>query len=595
VRAGAVAAAILAVVVYANSLSNDFVYDDNAVVVANRAAHDPADWRAIFLGPSWGNDLSYRPLTVWTFAADFALHGPRPFAYHAVNVLGHAGVAAALVLLAAALGLSPLAATIAGVLFAVHPVHTEVVANVVGRGEILAAGCVLLALLVQRRVARAGWPVAGAVATAAIYGAALLAKEYSIALAALLPLADLVFTDGRDVAVFATRLRGGRLVLYGAVAGVTVAYAVLRHAALGGIVGDLDIVVRWMNPAAAAPAVARIPTALGVQALALWRLVAPFHLSADYSYAEIPLVTSIADPRAIVGGLVAAALVGTAIVLWRRSRTAFFWLSVALLTYAVVSNVFFPIGTIFAERLLYLPSAGFCVLLAMALERVGGGRTAVAVAAVAAVVWAPTTVLRNRVWHDDLTFGQALVRTAPRSAHAHCTLATTRAILGDRSAARREFGEALRIDPADRSCRYESAMNAAADLTDHEQFAAALDAADGAIAARPTRPGGYVERGLALRGLQRFDEAIAAFDEALHLDPKQPDALLDLAAVALDKQDFALAASAFERLVAVAPSQQAYRGLVYSYRNGGRALDAERIAANARGRYPGDGFFAPSP
>src|SRR5581483_3845179 len=128
----------------------------------------------------------------------------------------------------------------------------------------------------------------------------------------------------------------------------------------------------------------------------------------------------------------------------------------------------------------------------------------------------------------------------------------------------------------------------AADLTDHEQFAAALDAADGAIAARPTRPGGYVERGLALRGLQRFDEA-------LHLDPKQPDALLDLAAVALDKQDFALAASAFERLVAVAPSQQAYRGLVYSDRNGGRALDAERIAANARGRYPGDGFFAPSP
>ena len=596
-HAGALLAALLALVVYANSLRNDLVYDDGPVIVANEAAHHPTHWRALFFTKSWGNELSYRPLTVWTFALDFALHGLHPFGYHLVNVIGHAAVAAGLVIVAAALGASPLAAGMAGVLFAVHPVHTESVANVVGRAELLAAGWVLLALLLQRRAAMAGWPLTGIAAAAGAYGLALLSKENAIALIALMPLADLVFSDGRSPWLFLRRLRGRRSLFYVGLCIVTAVYAALRRTALGGFVGDIHTVARWMNPTARAATAIRVLTALKVQALAGWLLIAPVHLSADYSHPRIPLVAGLAEPGAIAGAIVAAGVLAIAVVLWSRAGVAFFWLCLSVFSYGVVSNILFPIGTIFAERVLYLPSAGFCVLLAMLIEEAatsGGRRTAFGFLAGLVVLWSALTVLRNPVWHDDLAFGQELVRTAPESAHAHDTLGNTLAALGRREAALPEFAEALRIDPEDKGSLFDWSVNRAVILTDQEEFSAALDAADQAVAVRPELPAGYVERGLALRGLQRLDEAQSAFEEALRLDPRRPEALLDLAAVALDKADFALAAATFERLIAVAPSQQAYRGLVYSYRNAGREFDAARVAAAARRRYPGDDFFRPA-
>src|SRR5438128_4808692 len=105
--------AAIAFAVFANSLSNGLTMEDIAAI-ASDAAHRPLDWRAILLGPSGGDADIYRPLTSWTFAADHALHGDHPFGYHLVNVLGHAGVAALVVLLARARGLSVATAGLAG-------------------------------------------------------------------------------------------------------------------------------------------------------------------------------------------------------------------------------------------------------------------------------------------------------------------------------------------------------------------------------------------------------------------------------------------------------------------------------------------------
>src|SRR2546425_8268632 len=163
IRWAAVASAIVALAVYANSLQNGLVYDDVHVIVSNEAAHHPLDWRTILRTPSWflqGNPtIAYRPLTTWTVALDYAVHGERPFGYHLVNVLAHAGVSVLVVLLAASLGLPALAAALAGALFAAHPIHTEVVANIVGRAEILAAGLALLALLWWRAARRGTRPL----------------------------------------------------------------------------------------------------------------------------------------------------------------------------------------------------------------------------------------------------------------------------------------------------------------------------------------------------------------------------------------------------------------------------------------------------
>jgi len=626
-------AAFLAIAVYVDSLGNGLVLDDESVIVENQAVRHPLDWRTILLTSSWFSDvapsIAYRPLTTWTFALDHALHAERPFGYHLVNVLGHAAVTALVVALAASLGLSPPAAGLAGALFAVHPIHTEVVANGVGRAEILAAGLALVALLAWRRAATGRQSLLGAAAIATAYALALLAKEHAIALIVLLPLADLLFIDGGSPSLYLRRLRGRRALLYLALATLTIGYLALRAVALGGVVGAGGSGVSrwpfWLNPTASAPAGLRIATALKVQALALWLLLVPFHLSADYYYDQIPVVASLSEPGAIAGLLVAMLLAALAVVLWRR-RLAFFWLMLALLTYGVVSNIPFPIGTIFGERLLYLPSVGFCALVAMILTRPTGGwpRTfATVVGAVLVVGWGVRTGLRNPVWHDNLSLAEATVVSAPNSALAHHFLGTTYSQLGRDAEAIEELNRAISIYPA----YVDALFNAGVIYMSHQQhrealilfsrvtdiqpqhfaswidsaaihngegdFTAALDAAERATAIRPEAPNGHVMKGFALLGLRRLAEARASFQKALRLPHAQPDALLGLGTVALEQGDFRECAVAFETLVKLAPIPDAYRSLVRCYRGAGREADAARVAAAGRARFPNDPSLAP--
>jgi tetratricopeptide (TPR) repeat protein len=632
----AAVAAVLSVVVYANSLGNGLVHDDTNAIERNEAVRSLTDWRTILLTPSWKlrgdpTTISYRPLTTWTFAVDYALHGTSAFGYHLGNVLAHAGVAALVVALGAAFGLSPLAAGLAGVLFAAHPIHTEVVATGVGRADILATGLALVALLLQRRAAAAGWPWRATVGAAVAFGAALLAKESAIALVAILPLADLMYADGGSIVTFVRRLASRRGVFYLAVAGVAGAYFALRSAALGGVVGaggaGFAAIVPWANPAAAAPTRVRVLTALRVQALAAKLLVWPWHLSADYSYDHLPIAASLEDAGARTGVIVAAALVAGWLTLWRMRPIAAFWLGFALSSYLVVSNIPFPIGTIFGERLLYLPSVGFCLLAATVLASPRGGMaTTVVVLGVVAVtaVWSVATVRRNRVWHDDLSLATDMVATAPDSVHAHHLLGGAYMAQGRNDDAIVEFGRALEIFPAHTTTLYDLGLiQQRAEKPDEAlaifrrvldidkqyfpawvgvsavnygrgSFAPALSAAERAIELRPDVPAGHFARANALRGLGRHAEARDEYVLALRGDPRWLEALFGLAASSLDLQDFAGAADAFQRMVDIVPSRESYRGLVYSSRRAGRAAEAARAADEGRTRYPDEPLFAPA-
>src|SRR5262249_46742844 len=155
------------------------------------------------------------------------------------------------------------------------------------------------------------------------------------------------------------------------------------------------------------------------------------------------------DLGAALGLVVATGLVALAVVLW-RSRVAFFCLALALASWGVVSNLVVPIGTLFGERFLYLPSVGFCTLVAMGLMRPSPGRAriaAVTVAVLLVVAWGVRTGLRTRVWGDDLTLAESMVASAPESAHAHAYLGTTYEFLGRRDDAIRELERALAIYP----------------------------------------------------------------------------------------------------------------------------------------------------
>src|SRR5688572_21025311 len=213
-RAAATAAAITAVLVFVNALSNGFVLDDRGVVLNNPLVTSPASsWRAFGL-PYWPEAIGggqYRPLGILSFAFDWFVSGGDSRWFHAVNVVWHLAATLLVWALAAEL-LAPVSAGIAALLFAVHPVHVEAVSNVVGRLEPMAAVFVLAALLAHRH---------GHFTAPVWFALGLLSKESAIVLVALTAANDFVLE--RD---WRSTLRSRRW-LYAAYGGIIAAYALV--------------------------------------------------------------------------------------------------------------------------------------------------------------------------------------------------------------------------------------------------------------------------------------------------------------------------------------------------------------------------------
>lgn len=455
--------AAIAVAVYLNTLSFDFAGDDFLFVVDTPAVHSLGDVARFFVVPVF-HDILYRPLTFLSFAMDQAIAGPRPWFFHAGNVALHAGVS---VLLYRVLrGVAPAAAWLAAALFAVTPLHTEVVANVVSRSELLAAFFGLLA------IAAAGLDECGAgvgpgrrqAMRAALSGAlfllALLAKESAVAVPVLA--ITLAWGNRRgDTAAaasgalgegvgWASRLarqaRAVPLPLWGMAAALA-AYLALRFYVLGRIqwapTGLLDNPLRFSDLAT------RVRTALMILGQNLALSFVPWRLSADYTFPQTPLIMRWLDGRFLTWTGLLAASVGAALA-WRRSRPNIarglaWWLAAML----PLSNLIITIGTIRAERLLYLASAGACLTAAEMLICLTPARrrSAAVLIALLMVLLSWHTAHRNLVWRNRTTIVESAFQDAPLSIQARCNLADHFVLVGNCRAAVPHFQRVLATFP----------------------------------------------------------------------------------------------------------------------------------------------------
>lgn len=555
----------IALVAFLNSLGNGFVQDDKAIIVENPFVQDLANLKTIFMIPYWpkySGDLLYRPVAVASYALNYAVSGLRPFSYHLVNVLLHAGNSMLVYGVAWQLFRQQGLAVLAAAAFALHPIHTEAVANVVGRAELLAAGFVLVTwlLYLQREPASTpgsseGWgPVARSLlllGSVLSFALALLSKEHAIVLLGLLVLSDVFRATQRlptcSLAILGRRLWRRLVTTYPPYLVVAAAYLLVRVAVLGTLTSEQ---LSWIaNPLAGADTPTRLLTALRVLGRYLWLLVAPVRLSADYSYNQVPFATSVFEPDVLLPLLGAGAV---AWLLGRRAPAVALGFLVFLLALAPVLNVFFPIGTIMAERLLYLPSFGFCVAIAgvvvLAAERLDTIHPSPWLASLPVgafilllVFYGGKTVARNQVWATDLGLWRATVATSPNSARAHLNLGSELMDLGDLEGARQAIQAALRIFP-----NWWDAQNKL-----------------GAV--------------LAMQG--RLDEAIAAHQGAIRLDPRAPEPYYNLGRAYEMKGLLSEARREFQQAAMRAPSRGSpylYLGIgVFSFRQGELA-EAER-------------------
>ncbi len=407
----------LGVAAYANSVGNGFAYDDFHIIPQNPVVTEGSPVAALSL-PYWPRALEgtglYRPLTVASFAVEWRAFSGSPVGFHALNVIAHAAVSG--LVFALLLQFLPVAgAFLGGAVFAVHPLHVEAVANVVGRAELYAAIFVLLACLlyVRGRLWTGFWRYLRLLGIGVCYALGLGSKEIAVTLPGVLILLE-AFLSAAEARKGARPAWTRDLPVYLLLGTVLGAYLLARLFILGTVGGELPSpIFRGMDP------MTRVVTAVSIWPQYLRLLFFPLDLAADYAPGVLFPAEGI-TPAVILGGCVLAALAGAAFLCLRKApliTLGILWFGVTVLP---VSNLFFSTGVLLAERTLYLPSVGLAFLVGWAGAAAARASPSVrrrgsAVAVLVCLLFLVRTVDRNPTWMSTYTVLNTLAQEHPES------------------------------------------------------------------------------------------------------------------------------------------------------------------------------------
>lgn len=603
---------LAAAICLAPGLLNGFTYDDIAMIVDNPRVRSLAELPEVWTSDWWqpADDLDnpqhlrrdrlYRPLTMTSFSLNYAVHGLWPLGFQLVNLLLHVLATGLVWRLGRRLLNAPMVAWVAALLFAVHPVHVEAVANNVGRAEVLSTIFILLGLLGLLRPG--GARLGDAALAAGAFLLALTAKETAICYPVVAACAVVLCSAARQS--WSWWLSRGMILLL-----PLVVYFPLRWQALGGHLTRVHAPSSQMNPLVAGDAVEQFVGVLTIAGHYVRLLLTPATLCSDYSYAVIE-AARVPEPMTIVG-LVAVlgaafAAVGTlqSQATWRRVG----WLTLMLVaSYGLVSNAVIHIGVTVAERLMYWPSVPALLLAALGavrlweymrhlpsaspqtlkLIRLAGVAIVVALAlrsGLRATAWAsnatlfatdvatyPQSAKLNRLYANVL-FDEALRQADPAArqelltaAALYCDRAleinprlyrtlSLRAKLylaqGDEEAAADWFAAAAQVLPSDAEAQ-RLALKTQADAGRHARRVTELEAA---LARDPNQRPLQVELGEHLLALGRYGDAADLAQRLVEAAPQDAGALWLLARTQIVHSELSAARETLRKVVALDPA-----------------------------------------
>jgi tetratricopeptide (TPR) repeat protein len=433
---------ILVLAAYSNSFQADLLFDNGQAILNDPRIRSVTveNLRMIFTEGYWHfNQTSglYRPFTTLSYLVNYVIvgNGANPAGYHCINLIVHA-VNVSLVYILGIMILSQIeAAMLLAAMWGLHPLLTESVTNVVGRADALAAFGVLAGLLCyahsretqgqQSFIWLAGMTVA--------FTIGLFSKESGIVLIGLLILYDLAWPRAASFRERATP--------YLLLALPTAIFFLIRaqlHAPFK--IEFLD------NPMVNADFWTARWTAMKVIGKFLGLFVWPASLSADYSYDAIPLVSWREAPALLTAAITLAGAV--AAFLWRREQSAlFFFTGLFFAAIAPTSNVFLIIGSIGAERFMYLPALGLAGCVVVALSLLSKRQSMLFAAGTLCLALGVRTYARNADWRNEMSLWSSTVNASPGGARPHMNLGIALQHAGRLAEAKREYQEALRIYP----------------------------------------------------------------------------------------------------------------------------------------------------
>ncbi len=436
-------------VLYGNTIGNEYALDDNIVILKNEFVYRGLEGlEGIFSKDAFysyckttntENMLAggrYRPLSIATFAIEQQFLGPvsadavdsvvahagdkgaqRDALIHAMHIRHFDNVLFFGLGLVALLGMlrmvvfrgSPMAALAATLLFACHPVHSEVVANVKSRDEICSLAFICLTFILACGTNRVRHKWAG-FAGPICFLFALLSKEYGLALLILLPLAMVWFNGKTPLEALK-----GSMPFYA----VAVLYALIRIKVVGFSAAEIDNDI-WNNPYALATPLQKAATVIATPLNYLRLLFFPFPLSCDYSYNTIPYKT-LGSPLVGLSVIYHAGLLVGIWATYKKQRAVAFGLAFYFLSLLMVNNWLINIGGTMGERLLYHASMGGIICM-VALgnwchEKYGPNlqKPIGAIVLILCLLCATATMARNTDWKNDLTLYEHDVKTVPNS------------------------------------------------------------------------------------------------------------------------------------------------------------------------------------
>jgi protein O-mannosyl-transferase len=562
------ALATLTLIPYYNSLSNGFVWDDHQQIVMNPALRPTAPLGQIFSSDirfahqdSGVQNRTYRPLQMLTYRIVAGTFGLSPAPFHLCSLLLAIGCVIAAFAVFRLLTGNIFSAFAAASLFAVYPIHTEAVDWIAASPDLgctlffLIAFALFLAARKAKQTRQPDWLFP--FLSLASYFLSLLWKET----AAVFPLLLVVYV----LVVEKSSLRAA-LKASAAYWAVLALYLIIRFSVLGGMAtGARDLA---LNP------LQFLLTTTHLMLFYWLKLAWPFRLNAYYVFSPI---RSLTDSRAIAAVVFVLAAIAGLVYLVRRAQLAAFaalWVIITLLPaldiYAVGRNVF-------AERYLYLPSIGFCLLLTLAAARLLHlapeklrKPAAITLLVIALTSFAVATIQRNPDWKDDKTLFAQTLNQSPDAPFVRVMVASTQSDESPGSAdAEQNYLQAISLakqetpeDRLDLVAAYKGLATLYADRSDNQR---ALQMLASAREISPADPETDTEQGLILVRAGRWSEAEPLLNQAVAAQPENENVLSTLGIVAWQHHhDLNKAVEWFTKALAAHPDRDGFSASVHN-------------------------------
>ncbi|CAM1296549.1 Uncharacterised protein g1588 [Pycnogonum litorale] len=573
---------VVAVVCFANSYQGRFVFDDSEAIVNNKDVKLSTPLANLFFNDFWGTAVSsnishksFRPLTVLSFRFNHWLVGSLdPTSFHLTNIILH-GIVCVFVLLLFAIVLStnrrfssfseayeqsPIASMLCSLLFACHPIHSESVAGIVGRADLLCAMFFLFSFFSYVKSCSTNGVISAVMLIFNVLFCmmSLLFKEQGITVFGLCLVYDIIVINEvclDDLLIAISSLSSSSLRCCSSFDNDCTRRKYRSKMNLHGFAFRITTLVassmvmlfsRWYIMGGSAPSFQRVDNPASfmdtlllravnynyIYSINAWLLIHPSWLCFDWSMGCVPLIKSLSDPRmtAVISFWIAIA--GLLYSAFYLVNLKFKKILIMSFTFIVVpflpaSNVFFRVGFVIAERTLYLPSIGFCIIVVIGLHQLANHLSKSQMQIFFVILLSSFTarcIQRSHEWTNEKLLFQSGLKVCPLNAKVHYNIAKTAADNGDKNTAVFQYSEAIKLNPD-----YDQALNNLANiLKDNGQLDDAERLLLSAIYIRPDFAAAWMNLGIVQASLRKHYKAEQSYLIALSHRKHYPDCLYNL-------------------------------------------------------------------